>query len=238
MSKPNSKSVIVGKQLRFFLWDSLLTAGAALGFAVFLTLVSSVVGVYYFEQSGDLNFRIRTNSVPVLEAAWSTKRETARLRALGLKLLSDSDADVAESSTDSVESILRRIEPSLQIINGAPNLSSSAKQVFEGTYELAGLVDEIQLNRNALVQAAELRFRLDEVSTGSAEDAATVVLYQALSATDQSTVDALWDDFVMLSSAGGNRSLADLAGGGDGIFAVRANQLLLHSRISELATTL
>ncbi len=122
--------------------------------------------------------------------------------------MSDSDADVAESSTDSVESILRRIEPSLQIINGAPNLSSSAEHVFEGTYELAGLVDEIQLNRNALVQAdeqtAELRFRLDEVSTGSAEDAATVVLYQALSATDQSTVDALWDDFVMLSSAGGN----------------------------------
>ena len=99
----------------------------ALGFAVFLTLVSSVVGVYYFEQSGDLNFRIRSNSVPVLEAAWSTERETARLRALGLRLLSDSDADVAESSTDSVESILRRIEPSLQIINGAPNLSSSTR---------------------------------------------------------------------------------------------------------------
>ena len=214
----------------------------ALGFAVFLSLVSSAVGVYYFEQSGDLNFRIRSNSVPVLEAAWSTARETARLSALGLRLLSDSDADVAESSTDSVESILRRIEPSLQIINGAPNLSSLAEQVFEGTYELAGLVDEIQLKSNALVQAAEqaaeLLFRLDEVSAGSAENPSTVVLYQALSATDQSTVDALWDDFVMLSSAGGNQSLADLTGGGDGIFALRANQLLLHSRISELATTL
>ena len=127
MSKPNSKSVIVWKQLRFFLWDSSLTAGAALGFAVFLSHVSSAVGVCYFEQSGDLNFRIRSNSVRVLEATWSTKRETARLRALGLKLLSDSDADVAESSTDSVESILRRIEPSLQVINGAPNLSSSTR---------------------------------------------------------------------------------------------------------------
>ena len=27
-----------------------------LGFAVFLTLVSSAVGVYYFERSGDLNY--------------------------------------------------------------------------------------------------------------------------------------------------------------------------------------
>ncbi len=32
--------------------------------------------------------------------------------------------------------------------------------------------------------------------------------------------------------------MADSAGGGDGIFAVRANQLLVHSQISELATTL
>ena len=137
----------------------------ALGFAVFLTLVSSAVGVYYFEQSGDLNFRIRSNSAPVLEAARLTERETARLRALGLKLLSDSDADVAESSTDSVESILRRIEPSLQIINGAPNLSSSTRTNSIG-------MPLVQADE----QTAELRFRLDEVSTGSAENPSTVVL--------------------------------------------------------------
>ena len=38
----------------------------ALGFAVFLTLVSSAVGVYYFERSGDLNFQVRSESVPAL----------------------------------------------------------------------------------------------------------------------------------------------------------------------------
>ena len=36
----------------------------ALGFAVFLTLVSSAVGVYYFERSGDLNYQVRSESVP------------------------------------------------------------------------------------------------------------------------------------------------------------------------------
>ena len=43
----------------------------ALGFAVFLTLGSSAVGVYYFEQSGDLNYQVRTEAVPVLEATWT-----------------------------------------------------------------------------------------------------------------------------------------------------------------------
>ena len=41
----------------------------ALGFAVFLTLVSSAVGVYYFEASGDVSYEVRTESVPVLEAS-------------------------------------------------------------------------------------------------------------------------------------------------------------------------
>ena len=63
----------------------------ALGFAVFLTLVSSAIGVYYFEQSGDLNFRIRSESAPVLEAAWNVDRDikssaVARIEpALGIR---------------------------------------------------------------------------------------------------------------------------------------------------------
>ena len=58
-----------------FLVDTWRRIGArlylALGFAVFLTLVSSAVGVYYFERSGDLNFQVRSESVPVLEASWT-----------------------------------------------------------------------------------------------------------------------------------------------------------------------
>ena len=64
----------------------------ALGFAVFLTLVSSVVGVYYFERSGDLNFQVRSESVPVLEAAWSAAREGERIRSIGLGLIGDPDS--------------------------------------------------------------------------------------------------------------------------------------------------
>ena len=58
-----------------FLSDTWHRIGArlylALGFAVFLTLVSSAVGVYYFERSGDLNYRLESESVPVLESTWT-----------------------------------------------------------------------------------------------------------------------------------------------------------------------
>ena len=58
----------------------------ALGFAVFLTLVSSVIGVYYFEQSGDSSYQIRTEAVPVLEASWGAIWDGERLTGLGVRL--------------------------------------------------------------------------------------------------------------------------------------------------------
>ena len=61
----------------------------ALGFAVFLTLVSSAVGVYYFERSGDLNYQVRSESVPALEASWAAAREAERLRSIALRLLAE-----------------------------------------------------------------------------------------------------------------------------------------------------
>ena len=57
-----------------------------------LTLASSAVGVYYFEQSGDLNFRVRSESVPVLEASWAAVNEAERLRSIGLGMLVESES--------------------------------------------------------------------------------------------------------------------------------------------------
>ncbi len=213
----------------------------ALGFAVLLTLFSSGVGVYYFERSGDHSFNIQSNSIPVLEAAWATERETAKLQSLGLRLLSTDDAKVAAAPTETVEAILSRVEPSLQVVAGVSELSTDAEEVFDGTYNLAGIIDAIELNRETLSQvnesAGQLRIELDRVSAivGTDEPAA-ITLNQALSASDQTQLDSLWDEFVTNSSASGDQSLADLAGGNDGIFAVRGNQLVLRSQIGELST--
>ena len=69
----------------------------ALGFAVALTLVSGAVGVYYFEQSGNRNYQVRSESVPALEASWTAASEAERLRGLGQSLFA---ADVAWQSTE------------------------------------------------------------------------------------------------------------------------------------------
>ena len=61
----------------------------ALFFAVVLTLISGAVGVFYFEQSGDLNYRLQSESVPALEASWTVARETERLRNIGLSLVAE-----------------------------------------------------------------------------------------------------------------------------------------------------
>lgn len=212
----------------------------ALGFAVLLTLFSSAVGVFYFERSGDHTFNIESRWIPVLEAVWFTDRESAKLRSLGLSFLSDDDAKVV-APADTVEGILGRVGHSLQVVAGVPELSKEAEQVFDSVHNLAAIVDEIQLNGDMLSRANEsagqLYIELERLSAivGS-EEPATIILHRALLVSDQARLDSLWDEFVTASSAGGHQALADLAGGSDGIFAVRGTQLILQSRISELST--
>ena len=215
----------------------------ALGFAVFLTLVSSAVGVYYFERSGDLNYQVRSESVPVLEASWAAAREAERLRALGLGLLVGPESGFEATQTDSVAESLERLENALGVVSGAQVLAADAQEVQGVAHELAGFVDDIALSRRALSEAnaaaVDLRSRLQEVSADAgASGPALVVLYRALSAHDQPALDGMWDEFVTLSSAGGKSTLRGLGGGDRGVFAVRGQQLALQARIAELAVDL
>ena len=215
----------------------------ALGFAVFLTLVSSAVGVYYFERSGDLNYQVRSESVPVLEASWAAAREAERLRALGLGLLVGPESGFEATQTDSVAESLERLENALGVVSGVPVLAADAQEVQGVAHDLAGFVDDIALSRRALSEAnaaaVDLRLRLQEVSADAgASGPALVVLYRALSAHDQPALDGLWDEFVTLSAAGGESTLRGLGGGDRGVFAVRGQQLALQARIAELAVDL
>ena len=214
----------------------------ALGFAVLLTLVSSAVGIYYFEQSGDLSFRISSESVPSLDAAWSADRESSRLRSLGLSFLSDPETEVNGSRGESVADILNRLEDELAIVGGVPALATDAEEVHDAAFDLAGVIDELEINRDALLEAnsaaAEIQSRLINVQLESGADArAYGLLGRALSAADQERLDGIWDEFVGASTAGVAQELADLAGGDSGAFAVRGRQLLIETRIQELASS-
>ena len=77
-----------------------------LGFAVLLTLISSAVGVFYFERSGDLNYKVESQSVPALEASWNVAREAERLRSLGIELTAAEAVGTGTAASRAVEDSL------------------------------------------------------------------------------------------------------------------------------------
>ena len=209
----------------------------ALGFAVFLTLVSSMVGVHYFERSGDLNFKVRTESVPVLESAWSAAREGERIRSLGLVVLGDPATASVESPAEAVEAVLGRLETELAAVGAVPALSEDAQGVYDAAVDLAELVDHIALNRDSLSEAnstaAGLRSRVESASASAgANQAALAALSRMFLASDEPELDRLWDEFASVSVTGGvDTSL------GEEVYVARGQQLALLSRARELSVT-
>ena len=212
----------------------------ALGFAVFLTLVSSAVGVYYFERSGDLNDQVRSESVPVLEASWAAARETERLRVLGVGLLTESDSALEDPGVSSVADSLERLEEALGQVTAVQALASDARAVQDAAYHMAEVIDDLALNRDALSAvnqtAADLRVRLDELSPDAGpSDMALSVLKQALAAEDQAALQRLVDEFAALYETGLDPSVASLGEEEQGVLAVRGEQLALRDRSMDLA---
>ena len=205
----------------------------ALGFAVLLTLVSSAVGVYYFERSGDLNYQVRSESVPALEATWSLAHESERLRVLGLGLLVEPGSGSEYVQTGSVDESLERLETALATVGGVQTLAPHVSAVQDAAYGLAEVIDELAVHRDVVLDAnaaeADLRARLGEISgdPGSAEVAA--VLGLTLRADDEKILQDLWDKF-----AGLTRNDVDTALG-ERVYVVRGQQLALRSRSRELA---
>ena len=213
----------------------------ALGFAVFLTLVSGAVGVYYFEQSGDLNYQVREESLPSLEASWAAAREAERLRVLGLGLLAEPESGFGGLDSDSLVESLGRLESALGDAGGVPALAPDARGVGDAAHDLAAVIDNLALNRDALLgagaAASGLRVRLEELSNfGGPSGAALSVLRQALQADDEVALERLWDEFSILHSAGIDPAVASF-GDDQGVFAVRGQQLALWAKISKLAPT-
>ena len=149
----------------------------ALGLAVALTLVSGAVGVYYFEQSGDLNYQIQTETVPALEASWSAARETERLLNLGLGVVARPDSDFGVLEGEAVAIALERLNAALDGVHGIPNIVPIAQWVSDAAYDLVEVIDNLVVNQGELQivneDAAGYQARLAAASTdiGGAEAA-------------------------------------------------------------------
>ena len=210
----------------------------ALGFAVTLTLVSGAVGVYYFEQSGDANYEVQSESVPALEASWAAARESERLRNLGLGLIA-AESGFQGSEQEAVAESLERLETALNRVRSVPELAPLTPAVSDAAYDLAQVMDSLALNRNELQtaneSAADYRSRLTAASSDIGEsEAALSALRQALQVEDDEALQGLWDEFSNLNAAGIDPVVASL-GEGEGVFYVRGWQLALEANIDSLA---
>ncbi len=202
----------------------------ALGFAVFLTLVSSAVGVYHFERSGDLSYRLRSESVPALEATWTVARESERLRALGLELLAEPYSGLERSQSDSADVYLQQIDDVMPTVIGIPALDAYGRQARDAAYDLAEVIDQLVNYRDAALdanaEAAALRAVLEEMVDGSPEVADA--LGRLLQARDEAELALLWAEFEDLAGAGADPTL------GQRVYVARGQQLALRSGASDL----
>ena len=213
----------------------------ALGIAVFLTLVSAAVGVYYFEQSGDLNYELESESVPALEASWAAAREAERLRVLGLGVVAGSETGFGGSQEAAVEEALGRLMTALDDVSGISALRPDAQAVNDRAFDMADVIANLALTRDELqsadAAAADYGLRLATTSSDAGRsEAALSVLRQALQADGDSALQALLDEFADLHSAGIDPAVSAL-GAGEGVFFVRGRQLAAESSIRGLASS-
>ena len=208
----------------------------ALGLAVALTLISGAVGVYYFEQSGDLNYQIQTETVPALEASWGAARETERLLNLGLSVIARPDSDFQGLDTEAVATSLMQLNIALDRVQTVPALAQPSQNVSDAAYDLVDTIDNVILSREELrtanAEAADYRSSLASVAIdGRGAASALPVLQQALQAGDEAALDGLWEQFTDLNAAGLEAGVATL---GEDIFYARGRQLALEANFRDL----
>ena len=211
----------------------------ALGFAVALTLISGGVAVYYFEQSGDHNYRVQSESVPALESSWIAAREAERIRILGIEVVADAESGFQRQDTDALVRSLERLDDALNDVSDVPVLATDAQAVSDEAYDLAEVVDNLILTRDALLTANDLaldyRLRLATTTSDIGEsEAALSVLRQALQAQDDPSLQGMLEKFLSIHATGIDPAVSSL-GEGAGVFYIRGQQLVLETNIRELA---
>ena len=213
----------------------------ALGFAVALTLISGGVAVYYFEQSGDHNYRVQSESVPALESSWIAAREAERLRILGLEVVADAESGFQRQDTDALVRSLEHLDSALNDVSGVTALATDAQAVSDSAYDLAEVIDNLVVLRGAILSSNQVAdaygLRLATTSSDIGEsDAALAVLRQVPQAEDDATLQGLWAEFSRIHATGIDPAVSSLAEG-EGIFYLRGQQLALEANTRELAAS-
>ena len=210
----------------------------ALAFAVLLTLVSSAVGIFYFERSGDLNYQAESESVPVLEASWEAAREAERLRGIGLEALSSNGSLEAGA----VDASIVRLEGSLTQPSGVEELADEAQAVQDAAYGVADTIDALSANQAEMLQTDEavaaLRQRMAAIPADTGTSTAGLrLLGGALRVEDGDALEGMLDEFRTLTESGLEQPIVEVGGGPEGAFTLRRQQLAWLEQRQELAAS-
>ncbi len=208
---------------------------AALGLTVLLTLLSSGVGVYYFEVSGGLSHGLSREAFPAVEGAWRASDVAARITAFGERELSrvaEGRVSVDGLPTVSAEAdlLVEELRTALSRPGGLAGLSEPSDRVLQSSWAavdvLSGL-DEIGAVMSRLrLRSDEIREALGSGSFPSSDSGASRVVYAALSATTIEALDLEWENYAVITEAGTpSDSTRELVEGDDGVFAVRQSWL-------------
>ena len=154
-----------------------------LAFAVLLTLVSGWVGAWHFENSGQHTYRVRDESVPVLEAAWQVYSDAQILLRMGIVRLGEID------SSD-VHAAEARIQDGLHRVSAAPDLKPVAERVGDSAQAVASHVEDLITARQQMASSAEqiegVVVRVDLAASGNPELLSAMVLVRSALRTDDS----------------------------------------------------
>ena len=219
----------------------------ALGFAVCLTLISSTVGVYYFEQSGDLNYLARSKTTAVLESAWNADRRAEQLLVIARDILVGTDNDIEVSLyMNEIGNALDELDAVLQAPALIDTAAEEAQAVQDAAYDLAEVTDTLVLTRDAVAEASAAASgfwaRIDEVSVDSAASAQSLsVLRQALLADNETDLRRLLDEFGALRAEGISPEITQLAEGQrneEGLFDAQFRLIVLRTKSVELSHSL
>ena len=152
--------------------------------------------------------------------------------------MAEPESGVQDFQTESVGDSLERLRSALDVVGSVPSLTEDAQSVNDSAQELAEVIDNLAVNRDALLvannDAADLRLRASNISPDSSESRSALSVVQRLwLANNEAERQELWDQFAPLAVIGGDPEVASL-GEDRGAFYVRGQQLVLTTRLQSL----
>ena len=176
----------------------------ALAFAVALTILSAAVGIYHFEQSGDLNYRVQHTALPLLEDTRSAATATMQIVQIGHQLQAEASASQADSTSASqLGDALQLLEKSLARPAGHEELNQIASDVHKAAAATAQDIDQIETERLYAAQTAETRLAAETFLNGQEWTAiqahTALIMHQALAASSTQQLDLHWDQYAVIA---------------------------------------